>query len=205
MWLTHLEFDATNPFMRHWFDAMGERGRYVRYDARGCGPSEPAPAEISFDRWVDDLEAVAASVSDDPVNVLGFSQGAAVAIGFAVRRWPPSSPAVATGAHLMTTPSTSPWPSWPGRRSGTPPSRGRLPRSPLPVSAPAGGVDGPRRPVRPPRAETGVTERQLAVPVCDAGLVGRLWPAVMRPGGIEFRLHPDGTRAPGRSSRRGVR
>jgi tetracycline repressor-like protein len=34
---------------------------------------------------VDDLEAVAASVSDDPVNVLGFSQRAAVAIGFAVR------------------------------------------------------------------------------------------------------------------------
>jgi pimeloyl-ACP methyl ester carboxylesterase len=66
--------------------AMGERGRYVRYDARGCGPSKPAPAEISFDRWVDYLEAVAASVSDDPVNVLGFSQGAAVAIGFAVRR-----------------------------------------------------------------------------------------------------------------------
>lgn len=131
MWLTHLEFDATNPFMRRWFDAMGERGRYVRYDARGCGPSEPAPAEISFDRWVDDLEAVAASVSDDPVNVLGFSQGAAVAIGFAVRRRPPSSPAVATGAHSMTTPSTSPWPSWPGRRSGTPPSPGRPPQSSL--------------------------------------------------------------------------
>ena len=86
MWLTHLEFDATNLFMRHWSDAMGERGRYVRYDARGCGLSEPAPAEISFDRCVDDLEAVAASVSDDPVNVPGFSQGAAVAIGFAVRR-----------------------------------------------------------------------------------------------------------------------
>src|SRR5262245_20603614 len=86
MWLTHLEFDATNPLMRHWFDAMGERGRYVRYDARGCGLSEPAPDEISLDRWVDDLEAVVAAVSDDPVNVLGFSQGAAVAIAFAVRR-----------------------------------------------------------------------------------------------------------------------
>jgi hypothetical protein len=36
MWLTHLEFDATNPFMRHWSDAMGERGRYVRYDAQGA-------------------------------------------------------------------------------------------------------------------------------------------------------------------------
>jgi pimeloyl-ACP methyl ester carboxylesterase/DNA-binding CsgD family transcriptional regulator len=86
MWLTHLEFDATNPLMRHWFDAMGARGRYVRYDARGCGLSDPAPTEISFERWVDDLEAVAAAVSDEPVTVLGFSQGAAVAIAFAVRR-----------------------------------------------------------------------------------------------------------------------
>jgi hypothetical protein len=38
MWLTHPEFDATNPFMRHWFDAMGEQGRYVCYDARGVWP-----------------------------------------------------------------------------------------------------------------------------------------------------------------------
>jgi pimeloyl-ACP methyl ester carboxylesterase len=74
MWLTHLEFDATNPLMRHWFDAMGARGRYVRYDARGCGLSDPAPPEISFEPWVDDLEAVAAAVSDTPVTVLGFSQ-----------------------------------------------------------------------------------------------------------------------------------
>ena len=66
-------------------------------------------------------------------------------------------------------------------------------------------VAGPRRPVRPPRAETGVTERQLAVPVCNADLVGRLRPTAMWPGGIELRLHSDGTRAPGRSSRRGVR
>ena len=42
MWLTHLEFDATNPFMRHWFDAMGERGRYVRYDAWGLRPLRDA-------------------------------------------------------------------------------------------------------------------------------------------------------------------
>ena len=37
--------------------------------------------------------------------------------------------AAATGGHLITTPSTSPWLSWPGRRSGTPPSRARPPRS----------------------------------------------------------------------------
>ena len=53
-------------------------------------------------------------------------------------------PGVATGAHSMTTPSTSPWPSWPGRRwerfRPTPTHRG----VPLPVSAPVGGVAGPR-------------------------------------------------------------
>ena len=77
----------------------------------------------------------------------------------------PFSPAVATGAHLMTTPSTSPWPSWPGRRSGTPPSRGHPPQSSLPVRAQPGGVAGARRPVRPPRTWAGVAERHLAVPV----------------------------------------
>ena len=79
-------------------------------------------AEISFDRRVDDLDAAAAVASDEPVNVLGFSQ---------------------------------------------------------------------ERP-------------HLVLPVCDAGLFRR--PAggdVAR--SIQFRLHPDGTRAPGRSSRRGVR
>jgi Domain of unknown function (DUF4331) len=50
---------------------------------------------------------------------------------------PPSNRAVATGAHLTTTPSTSPWPSWPGRRSETPPSHGRPPRSSLTCQRPA--------------------------------------------------------------------
>ena len=85
MWLTHLEFDATNPLQRHWLEAMRTRGRYVRYDARGCGLSDPNPAEISFERWVDDLETIAETVTDEPITVLGFSQGAAVAIAYAVR------------------------------------------------------------------------------------------------------------------------
>src|SRR5205823_11939971 len=42
----------------------------------------------------------------------------------------------------------------------------------LGFSAQPGGVAGPRRPVRPPRTSTGVTERQLAVPACGADLVG---------------------------------
>jgi hypothetical protein len=45
--------------------------------------------------------------------------------------------AAATDAHLMTTPSTSPWPFWPGRRSGTPPSHARLTRSSLTGRRPA--------------------------------------------------------------------
>jgi pimeloyl-ACP methyl ester carboxylesterase/DNA-binding CsgD family transcriptional regulator len=86
MWLTHLEFDATNPLQRHWLDAMRTRGRYIRYDARGCGLSDPSPNEIGFERWVDDLETVTLTVTDEPITVLGFSQGAAIAVAYAARQ-----------------------------------------------------------------------------------------------------------------------
>jgi pimeloyl-ACP methyl ester carboxylesterase len=72
---------ATEARGLSFFRPRGATGR-----ARPCGLSDPAPTEISFERWAGDLEAVAAAVSDKPVTVLGFSQCAAVAIAFAVRR-----------------------------------------------------------------------------------------------------------------------
>ena len=50
---------------------------------------------------------------------------------------PPSNPAAATGAHSTTTPSTSPWLSWPDRNSETLRPAPRHPGVPLPVSTPA--------------------------------------------------------------------
>ncbi|WP_298827249.1 alpha/beta fold hydrolase [uncultured Piscinibacter sp.] len=85
MWLSHLEFDSQNPLNRHWRDAMEVRGRFVRYDARGCGLSDWAPPEIDFDAWVRDLETVADAVAAPTFTLFGYSQGAAVAIAYAAR------------------------------------------------------------------------------------------------------------------------
>lgn len=85
MWLSHIEFDSTNPLNRHWREAMDARGRYVRYDARGCGLSDWDPPAIEFDAWVDDLATVADAIGEPPYTLFGYSQGAGVAIAYAAR------------------------------------------------------------------------------------------------------------------------
>lgn len=85
MWLSHLEFDLTNPLLRHWHDIMEARGRYVRYDTRGCGLSDWSPAAIDFAAWVEDLEVVADAVSAASFTLFGYSQGAGIAIAYAAR------------------------------------------------------------------------------------------------------------------------
>jgi pimeloyl-ACP methyl ester carboxylesterase/DNA-binding CsgD family transcriptional regulator len=56
----------------------------VRYDLRGCGLSEREVADISFEAWLGDLEAVTADLKD-PFTLVGMSQGGALSIAFAVR------------------------------------------------------------------------------------------------------------------------
>ncbi len=85
MWLSHLELDSTNLLNRHWRDAMEARGRFVRYDARGCGLSDWAPPGIDFEAWVQDLETVVDAIAAPTFTLFGYSQGAAVAIAYAAR------------------------------------------------------------------------------------------------------------------------
>lgn len=84
-WLTHLEYDWKSPVWRHWTEFLAKHFHYVRYDERGCGMTDWEVGELSFDRWVADLDAVieAAGV-DEPMVLFGVSQGAAVAIAYAV-------------------------------------------------------------------------------------------------------------------------
>jgi pimeloyl-ACP methyl ester carboxylesterase/DNA-binding CsgD family transcriptional regulator len=84
-WLSHIEFDWTSPIWRHWIEAFSRRYSYVRYDTRGCGLSDRAPAEISFESWVRDLEAVVDAAKLDRFPLLGISQGGAIAAAYAVR------------------------------------------------------------------------------------------------------------------------
>lgn len=84
-WLTHLNDDWDSPVWRHWLDALSSDHALLRYDERGCGLSEWQVSDISFDAWVTDLEAVVDAEGLQRFPLLGLSQGAAVAVAYAVR------------------------------------------------------------------------------------------------------------------------
>jgi pimeloyl-ACP methyl ester carboxylesterase/DNA-binding CsgD family transcriptional regulator len=84
-WLTHLDYDWESPVWRHWLQALGERHTVVRYDERGCGLSDADPGEPSLETWVADLEAVVDAVGLDRFALFGVSQGAGIAVSYAVR------------------------------------------------------------------------------------------------------------------------
>jgi pimeloyl-ACP methyl ester carboxylesterase/DNA-binding CsgD family transcriptional regulator len=85
-WLTHLEFEWESPVWRHWIRFFSEHFRFVRYDERGCGMTDWKVGDLSFDRWVEDLEAVSeAADPKEPFALLGISQGAAACIAYAVK------------------------------------------------------------------------------------------------------------------------
>ena len=83
-WLNHLEADLGSPLWRHWIRALTAIRSLWRYDERGNGLSDwNAPS--NFDAFVDDLESVVDAAGLDRFDLLGISQGAAVAIAYAVR------------------------------------------------------------------------------------------------------------------------
>jgi pimeloyl-ACP methyl ester carboxylesterase len=83
-WLNHLEADLASPIWRHWIRALTTLRSVWRYDERGNGLSD-WNAPLHFDAFVDDLESVVDAAGLDRFDLLGISQGAAVAIAYAVR------------------------------------------------------------------------------------------------------------------------
>ena len=84
-WLNHLEFDWQSPFWRHFFEALARHHLLVRYDERGNGLSDWTVENFAFEAFVHDLEAVVDAAGLDRFALLGISQGASVAIAYAVR------------------------------------------------------------------------------------------------------------------------
>jgi pimeloyl-ACP methyl ester carboxylesterase len=84
-WLTHLEYDWGSPVwspLLHW---LASKARLVRYDGRGTGLSDMNVEGISFSSFVSDFDAVADATGFEKFNILGISQGAAIAIDYVVR------------------------------------------------------------------------------------------------------------------------
>ncbi|MBI3709571.1 MAG: alpha/beta fold hydrolase [Proteobacteria bacterium] len=84
-WLNHLEYDWESPVWRHLLQALAAAHRLIRYDARGNGLSDWDVDDISFDTFVRDLECVVDAAGVARFDLLGISQGCAVAVAYAVR------------------------------------------------------------------------------------------------------------------------
>jgi pimeloyl-ACP methyl ester carboxylesterase len=86
-WLTHLDDDWNSSIWRHWLTDLARERMLVRYDERGCGMSDHDPPEITFESFVDDLEAVVDDLGLERFPLLGISQGGPVAVEY-IRRHP---------------------------------------------------------------------------------------------------------------------
>ncbi|MBL8704685.1 MAG: alpha/beta fold hydrolase, partial [Rhodospirillales bacterium] len=84
-WLSHVEHDAQSPVWQHWLAALSRDHTLIRYDQRGCGLSDQAPASMTFESWLDDLDAVVQANGLTRFPLLGMSQGGAIAIAYAAR------------------------------------------------------------------------------------------------------------------------
>jgi len=84
-YMTHLEYDRKSPVWYHWLRDLSRNYTFVRYDQRGCGLSDHQMKELSVDTWVNDLETVVNSMGLGRFALLGPSQGAAIAVAYAIR------------------------------------------------------------------------------------------------------------------------
>jgi pimeloyl-ACP methyl ester carboxylesterase len=84
-WLNHLEFDWASPIWGETFAAMARGRTFIRYDERGSGLSDWDVADLGFNAFVEDLEAVVDTLHLDRFPLVGVSQGCAVSIEYAVR------------------------------------------------------------------------------------------------------------------------
>ena len=87
-WLTHVEHDWHSPVWRHWLVELGRRFRYIRYDARGGGLSDPDLTGSRLDdvaTWTGDLETAVDCTGVDRFVLYAMSQGAGVALDYTVR------------------------------------------------------------------------------------------------------------------------
>jgi pimeloyl-ACP methyl ester carboxylesterase len=84
-WFSHLEHDLESPVFRHMILGCASQHSLLRYDARGIGLSQRDNVEISFDKWVSDVEAIVDCAKLDRFILIGLSQGAAQAIAYAAR------------------------------------------------------------------------------------------------------------------------
>ncbi len=83
-WVHHLELDWDGPVWRPWISLLTRRHTLVRYDMRGCGLSDREQFEFSFEKFVEDLEAVIEATGLERFVLVGMAAGSAIGMTYAV-------------------------------------------------------------------------------------------------------------------------
>ena len=103
-----------SPLWRQWIHEFTKGHSLIRYDERGNGLSDWDTPELSLDAFVDDLKCVVDELALEHFDLLAISQGAAVAVAFAVRYpdrvrrlvivngWRPAGPCMRTRRKLRS-------------------------------------------------------------------------------------------------------
>jgi len=81
--LTHLEVDWRQSVFRPFLQTLSRAHRLVRYDMRGMGLSQPDAEELTIERYIGDMLAVADAAGLERFPILGISQGVPIAVKFA--------------------------------------------------------------------------------------------------------------------------
>lgn len=84
-WAHHLKLDWDSPIWHPWISLLARRHMLVRFDMRGCGLSDREGVEFSFEKFVEDFEAVIDAADLQQFVLFGMAVGSAVAMTYAVR------------------------------------------------------------------------------------------------------------------------
>ena len=84
-WIHTLKFDVDDPIWSPWLLALAQRHSVIRYDWRGCGLSDRQGVDLSFERHIEDLEAVAAAAGVKRFVLVAMAFGAQTGLAYAAR------------------------------------------------------------------------------------------------------------------------
>jgi pimeloyl-ACP methyl ester carboxylesterase/DNA-binding CsgD family transcriptional regulator len=84
-WLSHLEHQWQSLAWRPWLEMLSQKFTLLRYDSRGCGLSDRDPAELSFEGWMKDLEAVVEAAGFRQFDILATCWGGSIGVEYAAR------------------------------------------------------------------------------------------------------------------------
>jgi pimeloyl-ACP methyl ester carboxylesterase len=81
--ISHLEVALEEPALAHFYDRLATFRRVISFDKRGTGLSDPVPHAPTLEENVEDLRAVMDAVGSERADVVGVSEGGAMAALFA--------------------------------------------------------------------------------------------------------------------------